>query len=536
MKTQQRSRRIVVCLFVLILAGCGWRPKLMDRFTARGYTEKQKLIAFYEAHTLFLEDEGDGKVQRVAYWRLKPGDIRKEFDEMAQDYENILSYTNKELTHYVDSVPGMRDAMTHKENVILAMRARALNAELYPKFLQLTGSTPSYDVLAEKQLGYDPAKVFGSKDLRTDFRYEVPALTEARENGTLQLAGETTHSTHQKFGKKKPDPDNPDDSNAYIWIEVRQDLKLRFWKIGHDAQPEDNKPDLIEGFRLVDGNEESLPALKIFFVNASSYNQDGVVVLDKDRDGDPGFGLPDFVEKMFVGDVVHDSRLMAMLFEDKRDKFRVPPKRQGMMIEIAKVGEKVFDGWITSQDHDGWPMPKGYVNEQKTNYNIKLVFEPTKDPNAKSRRIKYVRKEWTAGKSTTQPSVGRVVEYFEPKPPYNELLADARIDFRESTKRLMITRIDGSEERLIVMPGVNNIIGDKPMLVDYTAGPKRYRLRRTEGSEVFNQRKVISNMLGRKTGDYFSTDDELDSGGSTSPHHQGGPDSDYLDIPLNFHL
>lgn len=274
---------------------------------------------------------------------------------------------------------------------------------------------------------------------------------------------------------------------------------------GPDAEnPKTNSGNYLEGYRIVGDKKEILPALRLFYPNDDN---PGVMLLDLDKEGEAGFGVPDLIEPMQdnlnIEELLQENNLLELLFKEKKEQKRVPPKTKALFVEIARTKESSAELWETAPDENGWQVPIKYQNELKNNYNVSLVFakpeRSTDTTNGIYKQIKYLKKEWTAGQYRL-PSIGRVVEYYQMKPLYNKRnLVQAEID-QLNAKRISLVFEDGGEDGGVIVPRSNKFIENLPIMIDYTEGNKRWRIKKDDHSKVFNKRKEISRSLEEKIG------------------------------------
>lgn len=522
-------------LFSLVFCvGCGssFRSDFLKEASEKGWSEKQRKAASADAYTFFLLKATENKdknqelladtsnstntipLSSIRYDLLSLDRLVQRIDQWLEDFDLLLGYKLREEVKYVD-IFGLRPSLAHEEKVMMAVRARVRAAELDNIFKAMLGQIPAEFAKIDHLNGYNIKKIFGPKDPLDTFKFNVDQIDEARKSGTLKQIEHFRLQVDRKFDHKDQDPNNLEDKNAYIWFGSKQDIELTNYKILFGDKPKDNIGNYIEGFRWVDGKKESRPCLKVFMV--SGEDPDSVLVIDTKKEGEPGFGLPDFIEKkegsIDAGDLIHNEELIDKLFEGRKENKRVPPKEVPIFVEIARA-ENPIDVWETATDKNkGFVVPFNYKNKIGSNYNIRIeMAKPTVDlatsegsePSI-STVLKYVKKEWTDG-TRFKPSLGSVVEYYKAKAPYENMkLLSARVlagDRPESTKRILLVKEDGSTENGFVRPGKNKYTEDKPIAIMYTEGEKRYVIKRTAGSPVFNKKMELSTEVVEDTGVY----------------------------------
>lgn len=532
--------KIFVFLFALMIlsTGCGddaFRPNVLNQASQKGWSEKQRKAAAADAYLFFLKSENkenktkggdllaptDTRVSvplpTIKYNLLTLPRLVARIDEWLEDFDVLLSYNVPEEVKYVDTF-GLRESLTQDEKVMKAVRARVRAAELDRMFKTLLGQVPSEFARIDCLNGYNIRSIFGTKSPTETFRFNVDQIDEARKAGTLKPIETSRVSVTRKFDHKIRDPSNPGDNNAFVWVPSDQELELTTHKILYSEKPKDNAGNYIEGYRWNGGRRESLPCLKVFMV--STDDPSSVLVIDTTREGQPGFGIPDFVEErersLGVTDLIHDQELIGKLFEVKTENRRIPPKTPKIYAEIARA-ENPIDVWEDAPDKTrGWVVPFHYKNPVGSNYNVRLELskpdlEISADTGAMdtpsiSRNFKYLKKEWTNGERY-EPSLGQVVEYYQVKPPYDKMkLMSARVMVSESTKKLLLTKEDGSTETVFVKPGSNKITEDRPIAILYTEGEKRYVIKRAATGALFDKRKELSTTTVERTGVYIGDD------------------------------
>lgn len=319
------------------------------------------------------------------------------------------------------------------------------------------------------------------------FPFNLDEVIDARAKGILKLVESSTFDFSRQYDTKDRDPSDPMDRNKFVWRAKKFTLKLNTYKIlTSPDQPQDNDPDYIEGYRLNDsGVEEMLPTLKIFFVSGKA-----VMVIDTDRFMEPGYGLPDLVKINYgissVYDILSDKSFVRdLLFKDRLVEKRVPPTIKPVKVEIARIGVNKIDLWEKAPDEKGWMVPVKYWNDTKNNYKVTIKFkEADKDSKISNlQQIDFVKKVYSGGS-------GDVVEYYTPKSEFQGKMIECKVV--DSDKRLLVQLENGKEVAGIVTEGDNQFVGDSPTVIDYNEGGKRWRIKKSEGSTVFDKRREIA--------------------------------------------
>jgi len=522
----------------IFLSGCGpaYKPDVKKDMRALGWVEDRVELNHYMSYRYLFgqEDEKNKGRYVVNYARLPKTRVREKLDTVLQDIDDILSYRNPWAVKYVEHFDLKAD-LERQEKVLKSVRARVRGAELYDQFKQLTGvgssrghggghsdygggyspyasSYGSYDSDYEEEKkelerGYD-FRIYLNQDLSKLFNFTLDKVTNAKERDILQKVEDGSLFVRRKFDRKKPDPNNLNDANQFVWVSLALTLELDFYKIVDVTKPQDNRPDYLEGFRAVGGKRETYPCMRVFFVNTDAR---GVVIVDTDREGQPGFGFPDYVEMASGVDssrsIFCNGQLLNVLFpEDKQQYERKKPEEKPLYVEIARIGDPV-NLWEDAPTDKGWLVPFRYRDEHGRAYNIKLEFEKVEHKKGSvtfTRKLKSIKKEWTAG-GRYQPSVGMVVECYKPKAPYDKELVSAQVLHMEDTKKVKLVFQDGTEETGTILPAVNGnnskYIEDEPYAIEYGEGEKRWHIEKVDGAKVFNKRKQVALVHG-ETGVY----------------------------------
>ncbi|MBI5140540.1 MAG: hypothetical protein HZA94_03800 [Candidatus Vogelbacteria bacterium] len=536
-----KSKTIVLLIVsILFCTGCGdsFRGGVLDRAKTKGWAEKNRKAAAAHAYQYFLKTTNEGRenssdilantdtnvnvpLPKIKYNLLSLDRLVKIIDQWLEDFDTLLGYNDPKEVKYVDTF-GLRPSLTQDEKVMKAVRARVKAAELDRQFKSLLGQVPREFMRIDCLNGYNIRSIFGTKSPSETFKFNVDQIDEAKKAGTLKQIESSRFNVSRRFDHKISDPNNPGDSNAFVWVASSQELELTNYKILYSDRPKDNGGNYIEGYRWNNGKRESLPCLKIFMIGTGDGS--AVFVIDTKQEGQPGFGVPDFVEErdssVSVMDLMRDKALIGRLFEVRPEQKRIPPKNPSVYVEIASA-DKPIDVWEAAPDKaKGWTVPFHYQNPLASNYNVRVEMSKpdlgtsldTSTDFSLSRTIKYIKKEWTNG-DRFEASLGQVVEYYQAKTPYDKMsLVSVRVMASEDTRKLLITRDDGSTETVLVKSGQNKITEDRPIAILYTEGERRYVIKRSNGSKVFDKKRELSLTTPEKTGVYFSEEAEYRSG------------------------
>lgn len=518
---------ITVTIAVLFFAGC--RQSYQDRFVSKaksaGMTEEEQLdLVYYSYRWRFSKEKKTGVAGVTLYYPrysdLTYKELRVQLDKWIADLHEAIVYNNEETNAFVRTF-NLRADLKREKHVDELIRSAVRAAELDPKFKKLTGQIPDYEMdEAEK---YDPKKIFpasGWSGFEAEFPFSSSQIDAAKKDGTLKPIEHGVWTLDRKYAKKIPDPSNLNDPNKFIWESRDYSLDLTNYKIISLAKkPMDNLGNYIEGFRLLTVNgrqeKEKAPALKIFFPDGA--NGLAVVVMDSKKEGESGFGLPDFVEQITglasVRGVMGNDHILSTLFSSKDEGENIVPRMKKIYVQIAPIGVPV-EIWEKSKDPNGWLVPFKYADNRNSNYNvrIKMLVDPSNPGTPDDfREVKYVIKEWTNGDRYT-PSVGSVVEYYHLKPPF-EGKVKAKVLSDDDTKKVQFDFPDGTEIIGFVTPGRNKFIENNPYAIEYDFGNQRYLIEKSPSGKIFDERREVAAPL-KPTGEYSDSDDTGSSASS----------------------
>lgn len=514
---------------LLGIVGCAppYRQKFWDEGNAKGWTEKQKLAAFaYADRVWWAQPQGENKYV-VVYRRVPVSKVREQLDQALTNIQGILDPKDEGARKYIEAF-NLREDLKHDYEIVSATEARVKAAELDGQFKQGMGEVPSYGPEAEMANGYDIKKIFLAKSVADAFPFTSEQIEGAKKDGTLKLIEDATLDLSRTYDRKEADPAHTDDPNEFIWKGSKRAIHLSDYKIITQEKPDNNNGDYIEGTVLNDGVAEPKPRLKIFFPPSGGL---AIVLIDTDKVGDPGFGIPDILQQISgiksLQDVIRQGSILDTLFKEKpKQEWASVPKTELFKIEIAKVDAPV-NVWETAPDSTGWLVPFKYQTTMGDNYNVRIKYEKPKDmtdmdhAHSQFLKIEYIEKEYTTAGQRYQASQGAVTEFYKPKGDFAGLV-QAKVVFNEDTKKLDFIFPDGNEITGFVTHGSNKFIEDKPYAKSYTEGGKRYWIEKSSGSDVFDKRKQVGPPK-EKVGDY-STPDENQPAAQSDP--MGGMDMD----------
>ncbi len=534
-------QKIVLLIFVLICSATGCRPSYEDNFLKRArakkYTEKQQYAAVQYSYRLKMARErtDEPRVYDIAYNLLNYKDVRKRLDGVVSDFEQLLGYESEDDAKFVDLF-GLRPYLEEQEKVLIEIRNRVKTLELKAVFDRLIGGgglsyswnfpsvwsgspfgagwglnfypSPLGDDSLSSPSSYNIKKLFPAKDFRSAYNFSIPQVDSAKTQKTLRKIETGALFLNRKYDRKEQDPLYPNDSNEFVWRTSNRKLGLVGFKIqdNEKEKPANNASDYMEVFRLSEKDTiETSPCVKLFRIE----DRKVVIVVDTDKEGKPGYGLPDEVfdsdnswssgqQYESIKDVLRDEALIASLFDEKKtNPNRIRPIKKKISVEIAKA-EDPLDFWEDAPSKEGWLAPSGYKGPLADNYNVRIGFKKTKKASSGSmhavtKEIEYFAKEWTTADSKYRPASNSPTEYYYPKGDFaGKNISEARVDDFVSTKFVRVIFLDGSIRDGFIPPGDNNFIGNEPYAVLYEQGENWWMIKKSDGSSVFDKRRKAS--------------------------------------------
>lgn len=520
-------------LFAMALAACATTRQqgCTDEWLSRlpNLTEDERLALFYGAkgkgcvHEWYFELDKNG-VPQIAYQKIKLNEVLNTDLKQLKDLDEVLDPKNESWFKLLQET-GFRPYLEAQERALKYRVARLQLVLNHEKFKEFMGEVDSA-VGQDHRLGYEVRIFFPEFDPAKETPFRVKHIKEAKRNGKLALIGKTIVFDHEALGRKEQDPEYLSDPNRFTWEKVTSGIEVSLYKIMDASLPGDKNPHYLEATRLSyqldkDGRilsmqRESKPALYIF---VSPSEQLDLVVLDSDREGTLGFGLPDVVEKLAMGIITgkdlylqHQS-LLARLFEsdEKQKQRRMPPSPRDQKFQVAEAGTPV-DPWEKSPSPQGWNIALEYKGDKKDNFHLEVVLKPNKpDDSSWVKQISHVKRVYHLPGKEWQSVKGEVVEYYRPLPEFSEKnIVEARVDF-SNRKRLTVEREGQPSISGVVVPGKNTFIEEHPYRIDYTEGATRWRLEDRDKTGVLMYRMEIS-----RSGNNHYTSEGSESSSSSS--------------------
>ena len=525
MKLARTFSFLAVLVAVALMSGCvpPYRQTFEDAAKENHWTHKQMLAALaWGDRVWWAREMKEGSNQYVfIYGKVPTAKVAAQIQQVLVDINGILDPNDPGARQYLDAF-GLRKDLEHEEQIGEAQYARLHAADLQDQFSKVMGDTPSYGPEAKMSGGYNIRKIFVAKDLAEAFPFKSEQIEGAKKDGTLKEIESLQLDFNTPYDHKAADPQHPNDTEEFIWKPNHLSIRLTNYKIiaGED-KPANNKGNYIEGYRVVDGKQESKPALKIFFPEGG---YGAVVLIDTDREGDAGFGVPDILTAMGglenVRDVVANGQLLATLFQEKKTDKRVMPVHTLFKIEIAPV-DKPIDPWQKSESADGWIVPYKYADKTGENYKISIKFKKMKHEDMKAgeemdmskmqyREIEYIAKEYFKGGDKYTPSAGQVIEYYRPQGDAAKR-CKAEVDYSNDQK-VTFSYEDGTEVTSVITPK-SKLVADKPYAKSYTEGTQRWWIESSNSDGKYDKRKKTSPPS------YSSEESDMPMGGAEQQPH-----------------
>lgn len=486
--TKQASAKTLMLLVPFLLGGCApaFGPLVREKCQNDGCTKEQQYAAeAYAYRAKFTTENPDGTLS-INYAVLPNAEVARIVKNRLDDLASVLDYKEPLWAAYIEEF-GLRPELERQEKIFQALYARLRLIDNYNNFKEYMGERSSY-LPQDHGRGYDAARVF-VEDVFAAYPFTSDRIENARSSGILKEVERFIWSARRELGRKEQDPAYPDDPNRFIWRPEEVGIEFVGYKVIDMANPRDNYVDYIEGTRLVmtkDGwKKENKPALKLFIPNGG---YSAVLIIDKDKEGEIGSLLPDFVERvsrittgenLATNEII--SRLFPMTEEEKRVKPKDPPP---IMVEIAPVGKNKVDVW--EYKDGGWTVPFKYKTERADNYSVSVKIkgddQTSHDPTSPNKQVEYFRKMWNGN--------GSVYENFYPQPPYDQ---SNIVRVSVSDKRVVMVTNNGDEITGYVTPGTNKFIKDNPYSVEYTeSNDVRWLLMDEDGDGKYEKRRQVA--------------------------------------------
>lgn len=442
-----------------------------QRLKEAGFRQEQAEVgAAMGLRGVFSEDEeleGGNTKHTLHYGGISDEDVLFTVQEIRQDLEEMLDvHDNFARAKFLQN-SGLQPQLERQEKVFRYHEERLQLKVLYRKFGRLiqgksagSRSSPG-DIVDEEK--YSLVDGFPFQVLP---KFEADYVKAARDDrGNLDPETIVEDLTESRFFfEKEPNPEYLVDKSKDPERVVQRKHGVRI--IGYNLDGDDEKqPDYLEVFRTNDGKQESQPAIKVFKPNGTGDLE--VVVLEGDREGEAGYGIPDLVEeyaRISSGrDVKDNPELMDPLFEKEKQQPRQFPEGGTVNeIYIVKSGTTPLDIYETKIE--GWEkfLPEyhslsralnatGKINK-RMNVQVKTNFPR----HAEEDQEKFAEMEWIA---LLYEGDSRVIEFYKPKAQFRGKKYKVTIEGRKLSVQ--------EEEGQIKQYDVVGIIDPKPYRVDF---------------------------------------------------------------------
>ena len=487
MKT--RSISLIVLLVLSILStGCAItiRSSFQDQCKAKSWTNDQCDVGFYDGvQQKFTKDNGNGGYE-PSYNVLTRATALNMCNTRLEDLNGLLDYKNKDEAKFIKEF-GLREYLERQEKIFKADCARLQLVDNYVNFRDFMGESSSVRRFHEQY--FNTASIF-VEDVTRAYPFINAQVEEARVNGNLKEVERVMWFSERTLGRKEPDPNDLEDSSKFVWKSVKIGVELVAYKIMDGEQPKDNSVEYVEGTRFEIASNgsirrESKPSVKVF-VPPNNYSS--VVVIDKDRQGEVGFSLPDFVERterVSSAEALMTEALFSKLFYEPDSQKRIPPKDPpAIILEIAPVGKSKVDIW--EMNVNGWPLPPRYKNDTADNYSVEVKIKSSEKEDfdySRPKQIEYFRKTWE--------STGRVVEYHRPKAPFDQSNLTSVSVF---SKSINLVTVDGDVIQGVITPKSNKFLQDQPYQISYahTQVGRRWMIWDEDGDGKYEKKKELA--------------------------------------------
>ncbi len=488
-------------LGVLGLSGCKepFDAKVMKILQAKkGYTEEQALVGAGQALRWRYMVEKDG-LFLFNYNAVPLEDKVKKIRGMQRTLNFWLDPRNDRTRRYLDLFK-QREYLEHQEKILEYKVDRFNHVILYAQFERLmrkqhvSFSPVMKEAPTPKGLS-DLEILLPQTNLTKELPFNAGYVESAKSRKQLRELENIIHSI--TFYEEEANPQYPhiDPHNKTRLVRQTRDLQIITYScsdVGNEEEVRTRSADYIEVFRSKNGAWEETPAIKIFKSQGSELPT--VVVLDKDRAGLRGHGVPDLVSELEGGLMsgkmllTHHEGLLEALFTKPVQEKRVLPVEVPQEVKIVHVGEAVASKYVLSED--GWKVPYDRYN-QGTNYTLWVKYVDDKTPHAvspelalrKVSEIEYVAKRFfvPGTRDVLQGRLGddvqgRVVEYYKVKPEFAKSVKAAYID--EGTHMLKLLQhgkplSENSDEFFFVAQDGKD---PKPYMIQFDEGERRFSI------------------------------------------------------------
>lgn len=466
------------------------------------YSEEEAAVACFVAPSFATPDifksGADGTIT-LNPQGLKASMVVSVLQMQARDLDLFLSYEDRDFATAVDWYRGLRKNLEHKEDVTHAALERFALVSVFNEFVKSVGPLPESVKKDSKALAYYFPAGPESYSIRLLYSPEHTWLSEipfvagyveaAKAEGTLKLVERFEYLYSRQFAEKVPDLYDP---NKFAWDKETRGWLVEGYKIlPKNGEPSDGAIHYIEVRRNDPsrGAPEMLPAIRGFLPSGGSNVK--VFLIDYDKEGEAGHGVPDKVESALVTitsarelfDLVGlRDRILAQAYQRKDGIDRTRPERRRppevpIYVAIARTGEVSVDVW----EDGAWSVPFSYQELRATN-EITYAKDPQNLPPAHPgtvlKRIdRFVRAYLRDNKAVA-------VEYRKPKDEYSARDIENAYAFPETVR----IRRKGQLE----LEGAMEYFAGRIVQIDYAFGGKWTRIVDEDGDGKFEKRREIT--------------------------------------------
>ncbi|MFH1332669.1 MAG: hypothetical protein ABIH53_00325 [archaeon] len=452
-----------LAVFTLVSAsmkGCDTFESISEnKFKKAGWSQEQSevgtAVAYRKPFTEKIQQDDGTAVYKLNYGGVTEEDVLQHVQKTHQDLEEIAdSDLNIPTIKYLQKT-SMGKHLVKQEKVYHYLEDALSRKILHRRFLELSQQirrNPGYDPLnVNEEDKYSITTIFpiNQEPMEFDMNYVKSAIAEGKLNDPSTIVESLTEV--YTYFEKVNNPKYPkiDKYEEFIFKKRKMDIKITSYNLDNDKEME---ADYVELFRLKeDGNQESIPAVKVFKPNGTGNLE--LIVADKDPEGTPGYGIPDLVQtiQISIGSDLTTLGIEEFIFESsQKDKPVLVDFDKESEVYIVKSGtllaEKYdmnFEGWESSL-----PSYKSGDNAKKVSVHIKL----TGDENDELRKIEWIAKQY--------PDTNRTVEFYK----LNETFKEEEYAFVKSNEKSI--SLMGSTGQ-IKQYAVEAILEDKPFRIDF---------------------------------------------------------------------
>lgn len=487
----------------ILLSACAQPTFWVARQAARDpqkewrYNERQAAIA--GDYALLLKAAKFNKEKGI--WEPDPKVIGvKEqlvvLQDRAKALNEVNSYKDPELSRLVDWFKGLRLGFEKEEKITLWILQRLEYLDTYNKFVDLVGELPKGMLGEEVQYFFPQGRetyslrmIYPGRDL-TKIPFTARYLEAAKTQGILVKVDSFTVFDDQRYGKKIK---GLRDENEFSWEERSRGWQIDSYKIQPDKEkPADNIVQYIEVYRVSSsGSKESKAAARGFL--ATGGNNVSVFLLDYDKEGEPGFGSPDTVERVFstlvtgrelYTDPSTRDKILEVLYErpanDKKNPERRKPPENPVYTAIVPMEKKID---LSVWEKGTFVVPLDYKNLTQ---NSEIMFEkPKTQEEMDLEKARVPRKQIMVFiREFKENNESIVIEYWVPKPEYSKRNVEEASGF---TYTFRVRRTGEASEEADV-----SRFGKHIKMIDYRYGGRWFRIMDEDGDGIFEKRRWIS--------------------------------------------